>query len=558
MPIIVTRPDGTLQEGLWAKVGPPGITMHGCLNDDSDLTYIEVNQRVQTDAEIAKLTIQDFDVPDGAKIFAVRSRIRVQKIQATPEDPDPPTPHPHCGFHMHGFIGLLIEFIFRILFGFRCPRKPPKPDPTEPPDPPEWTTVELSYYLEQPGGGEWTEQSFNDFFVSMGRTDTDDVVLRVSEILVDLDYNERPSVTPNGPVGPLVDITLPTIQWLYEDPESDKQQAFRVRIFTDDVYTAPSFDPETAVAFDETAQSPIADGDGWIKGEDVFWGVNRDHPNGTYRAYVQVEQVWSGIGRHFSEWNYWQWVQDVPGPPEPLLTATYEPDLNRVRLDLHEGGPSPATDTYNLEFSDNLGVTWALVRNGLQVDIDDVRDSRIYDYEAPSGRLRLYRGAAYRILNSIMVTSGYSNEASAIPLTDDWWLKDPLVPALNIRLWVHEHSSKRPRSRGVFSPLVSDLNRQARKIIVSGPQYGWEGDLTAVFIPEDDGTEDSWEKFQVINDPGRVLLLQAPNGEQWYVSLGDLDQSQWGMRWNDTQYRKIGIPWTETYAPRSADTGEKR
>lgn len=552
MPVITVRPDGTLSEGVWAKVGPPGITMHQCLNDDSDLTYIEVNRRVQTDDEIAKLSIQDFDLPDNAKIFAVRSKVRVQKIQATTDNPNPPTPQPGCGFHRHGFLEDLILFIFFLIFHFRCPRKPPPTNPTDPPVPPEWTTMELGYYTEQPGGGEWTEDTFNDFFVSLSRSDSEDVTLRISGVWVDLDYNEAPVVTPNGPVGPLVDITLPSSTWQYEDAESDKQAEYWVRNFSSDVYTDPNFDPAVSLAFDETT-------DGWTKGEQTFWTANRDHPNGTYRTYVKVRQQWSGIGTHESAWGFWQWIQDVPGPPEPTLTATVELDLNRVRLDLHEGGSSPATDTYNIEFSDNLGATYALLRNGRHVDTDDVRDSTVYDYAAPANRKRVYRGAAFRVLNSLLVTSGFSNIAEATPTVDRWWLKDLQAPSSNMPLWVIDMTREEPVSQGKWYPLVADENGKGLAIIKTGVRFGEEGVLTLGFFRDRvTGEEDSWNQFRTIKNSGRTLLLQAPNNEQWNVGLGKITYKPWRISQNKTKYRVITIPYTETYEPPDLTTGTKR
>lgn len=554
MPVVTTRADGTLQLGAASIVGPVGMSAHNALNDDNDVTYIEFagGRPVVLDDEILKLSIQDFDVPDGAKIFAVRTRIRVQKIAGTPEDPKPPPPRPHCGFHRHGFLFELIEFIFRILFGFRCPTKPPPPNPTDPPLPPEWTTVELSYYTEQPGGGEWTEQTFDDFFVSLGRTDSETSVLRISELYVDLDYNEQPLVAVTGPVGPLVDITLPTVTWTYLDPESDKQQMYWVRCFENSVYEGVGFDPATSTAFDETL-------DGWWKGEDTFWTVSRDFPNGVYRAYVKTRQVWSGIGNHESEWAYWQWTQDVPGPPSPTLVATYEPDLNRVRLDLHEGGPSPATDTYDIEYSDNLAVSFQLVRNGAKVDIDDQRDSLVYDYEAPLNTTRIYRAAAYRVLNSILVTSGYSNYAEVTPQTDDWWLKDPVAPGLNCVVRVFADSPARPRSYGKFMPLVGSEadGRQARAVVVSGPRYGLQGTMSFVFIPDANGTETSWNKFNLLLDTGRTLLLQYITGEQHYIALADDLKWEWLPRYNHVYYRIATVSYVEVDPP-TAGTGSVR
>jgi len=552
MPIVTVRPDGTISPGVWNVVGPPGTLPHQALNDDNDLTWLEVpgGKAVLTDGEIAKFSIQDFDVPDNAKIFAVRTRVRVQKIQGTPDNPNPPQPRPGCGFHRHGFLFDLIRFIFRILFSFLCPRKPPPPgsNPGDPPTPPEWATVELSYYTEQPGGGEWTEQSFTDFFVSLFRADAEATALRIGEIWVDLDYNEAPQVTVTGPVGPLVDITLPTVTWDYIDPESDKQLQYWVRIFTEDVYTGSEFDPETSVPFDE---SGVPD-NGWLIGEDTFWTTTRDHPNGAYRAYVKARQVWGGIGTHESAWAYHQWLQDVPGPPQPTLTATYEPTLHRVRLDLHEGGPTPATDTYDIFCSDNLGVTWDLVRDGSKVDIDDQRDSLIYDYEAPSNRVRLYRASAFRILNSILVTSGYSNEAQATPRSDKWWLKDIVMPALNMTLNVHDLQQSYPAGVGVYEPLMAtdESGRESRAVVVSGPVSGVRAKMVMTFRGAIDGTEPAWDNFHQLRKTRRTLLLQYPTGEQHFINLlGDLDGGKWAIRNNRVKFRQPSISWVEVDEP---------
>jgi len=551
MPIITVRPDATLQKGVWDIVGPVGAAAHQVVNDDNDLTWLEVPglKQVLNDADICKLSIQDFDIPTGAKIFAVRARARVEKIVATPDNPNPPTPRPGCGFHRHGFLEDLLRFIFVILMLFFCPRKPVPPGGTDPGDPPlpaEWGNVDLQYYLEQPGGGEWTEESFNDFFVSLFRSDVEDVTLRFGEVWVDLEYNEQPVVTVTGPVGPLTDITLPTTTWEFVDPEGDSQAAFWWRSFDEATYTAPDFDPATAVAFDETPRPDLNDG-GWVLGADTFWTARRDHPNGNYRAYVKTKQVWKGIGSHESEWAYHQWAQEVPGPPSPSLSATFEPDLDRVRLDLHEGGSSPATDTYDIFYSDDLAYTWELVRDGSKVDIDAVRDSTIYDYEAPHNKVRLYRAQAFRVLNSILVTSGYSNEVSVIARIDGFRLKDLVVPALSMRLNVHDLSWQAVDAVGVVYPLTSTdpAGREARAIALVGPEYGVKAKMVLTFR-----TDAEYDAFMQLKHTRRQLFLQYPTGEQHYIQLlGDMDSGKWIMKGDQNKLRQPSISWVDVDKP---------
>lgn len=531
MPVLTKRLNSTVQLGTWTVVGAGGVG-HAALSDESDATYVQNINRCELDNQVAIFGIEDIDIPDGAKIFSVRTRVRVEKVT-------PPfgIPSPICliFFVKKIIIAALtvnVPKLLRIIFWFRCP----KPAPTV-----TWETQTLGYYLEDPEGKEWTEDSFNDFEVRLGRSNSG-ANLKVSAVYVDLDYNTRPTVSVTGPATTITGTTRPEITWAYSDAEGDPQQAWRVKIFTAEQYGAGGFDPETTAAFTES---------GWVNGSDLTWTANRDLPNGTYRAYTMVEQVWSGLGQHRSTWTSIQWTQNVPGPPNPILDAIYEPDLNRVRINLTKGGISPPTDTYNIEYSDNLGVTWAFLRNGVQVAPDGTGVATVYDYEAPLNRVRQYRSQGYRILGTIKVSSDFSNIAEATPRSHDWWLKDPAVPALNTTLPVATDAPARPRNLGEFAPLVAE-GAEGRKIVVAGPRFGVEGTLGLIFArgdSADDGPGSRWAKFNSLQVTGRVLLLQYPTGEQHYIALRADLTWVWDIRGTDVYYRRASIGYVEVEAP---------
>lgn len=522
MPVTTVRPNTSIQTGSWTIVGGGGV-LHTALSDNSDASYIQNAARCRLPTQLAKVGIADVSLPTGAKIFSVRVRIRTERITGV-------TIQPQCILVL---IQKIIELaftvnitrIFQFIFGFFAPRSTTA----------GWTTTDLAYYTEQPAGGEWTQASFNAFEVNLGRESVGGN-LRVAEVYVDVDYNERPVVAATAPTGSVTTTTRPTVTWTYTDPEQDRQQAYQVRVFTAAQYGAAGFDPAVSKA---TCES------GWLKGEDLSWTVDPDIVNGSYRAYVQAEQVWGGVGQHVSVMSFAAWTQAVPGPGVPLLTATYEEPLNRVRLDLDDG-PAPATETYDVQYSDDAGLNWSFVRAARQVVAPGGGAITLYDYAAPLNRVRQYRVQAFRTLGSVKVGSDFSVVASATPRSSRFWLKDPLAPTLNMVLPLGNDEFAAPRSEGVFKPLVAD-GRAARAVVVSGPVYGREGSWELLFPGQQGGT--AWAAFAAIRESGRVLLWQLPTGDQYYVSLtGDLSTT-WGLRGPVTRWRRAKIDYTEVVAP---------
>lgn len=529
MPVLTLRPDSTIQLGSFTVVGAGGDA-DLALRDNTDTTYVQLITRCRLDTQVLKVGVDDISLPTGAKISSVRTRIRIQTVTGFA------TPQPRCLFWFRcrkprNIIVAIILLIFKILFGWKCPKKTTT----------QFVEQELEYLPLDPEGVEWTVDSFNDFEVHLGRDDSDNNPLRISEVYVDVDYNQRPVGTAVAPTGTITDNTLPTVQWTYSDPESDRQQASQVRVFNDEQYNAVGFDPLVSPAFAES---------GWILGEDLSWLLNRHLPNNQYRAYVQVEQVWSGVGTHRSVTSFVSWTQAVPGPPTPLLAGAFEDDLNRVRLEVTPGGPSPVTVSFNIEASFNAGVDWELIRGGVQLAANGTSTVTLYHDEAPTNILVQYRATAFRELNGIRVGSDLSATEEVVTSAAVFWLKDPLNPVLNSPLPVAKEGNlplSRPRSQGVFAPLVAE-GVEAFKIVVTGPQYGIEGQVHLIFTVRD--ATDLWAAFNRLYQPGRTLLLQFPNdGEQHYVALGADLSWEWMLRGNNVRYRRASVSLVEVDKP---------
>lgn len=543
MPIQTLRPDGNIQPGKWTIVGPAGTTLWGALADDNDATYASCTVLAQLDTEIGKVSLTDISLPAGSKIFSVGMRARVKQVAPSGGGgTNPPNPPPHCIFFwiqeiIYDILTREISKLFHCIFDFPCPRPKPPPTPVDPTPPPDWEDVTLAQYLQQPAGGEWTVDSFNNFIFGFGRDAATDPAY-IAGVYVDINFNTAPVVTPTGPTASVTDTTTPTATWLYADQESDPQESWIVRVFSEDQYTDPSFDPETSPAFSES---------GWQVGQDLSWTIDRDCPNGNWRAYMQVQQQWAGIGNHRSAWAMTQWAQSIPGPPEPHLDGNYEPDQNRIRLDLTEGGPSPATISYNLYYSDNSGISWDYVRGGYQITTGSGGVAEVFDIEAPVDRSRWYQAQAFRQLGSLRVASGFSNIVQVMPQSDDFWFKDMTIPSNSMVVPIKYDDYKLTRDQGLFRPIVAE-GTDAYVIPINGPVYGREGTFTIVVTERD--PDWWWDQLEGLWRNGNTILYQLPNAEQYYIQFGkDWKISDWLIDKQQVRYRFVDVDYVEVQKP---------
>lgn len=617
MAILVMRPNSTVQNGSWVKT-PSGGTLHGILSDNSDATFVVLNGKTLIQSALGIVDFADIvagvDIPAGAKILSMRARARA--YQVTPPSGSSFSYDPVRFYFqfveqvIHDVVTGNYAALFRHIFGFNAPNQPPGAVS------PTWSDLTFVTFLESPSGGEWTVEKINATKFFLGRIDNNPYSspAKMSEIYMDVEYNEAPTVAVNGPTevrtitdgvttnasttltsatanftsndvgasvtgsgipalttiasrtnsttvvlsaaatatatGVSVTITRnvitattrPLVTFDYSDPENDPQSAFRAKVFTQTQVDGATFQVEATTPFTQVD---------WVAGQDEQWLVNRDLPNDDYVVYVQVRQLWRGTGEHRSEWGSYAWTQAVPGPPAPILTATANTITNWIQLDMTPSSGSPATETYNVEYSDNSGLTWQLIRNGFQILADGVTfNATVYDYEAPLNVARWYRAAGYRTITSIKVAGDFSNIEMCTAYSTKFWLKDPASPALNMPIVVYDDKPKQQRSQGVFAPL-SAAGVDAFKIVVSGPRYGIEGTMTLVFVGTDDAS--GFTSFNDLVSSGRTLLIQYPTGEQHYIRIGSEVSQEWGLRTNRVHYRKATFDYFEVVKP--DDTG---
>lgn len=531
--------------------------------------------------DIANLTSSD--IPDDCAIKAVTLRAKVLQvapsggssfltdiIRFTGEIVETVITDP-----LQGLGDFLSEF-FRHLFSFPCPTPPGGASAT-------WQTVTIKTYTGSPAGSNWTRDLVNSQTWRIGRSDLSAQLSKLSEFYIDVEFNHAPVLTILGPtetrvfadgvtatnttltsataaftskdvgatvtgagipanttiltVNSATNVTLsaattasasgvsvtltravittttrPIFTISYTDTESDPQAAVAFRVFTAAQAAAPSFNVDTTPPY---AASP---GDlNWILGTSNQWLCNRDLPNGDYVVYSRAKQQWDGP-ELLSQWDAYNFTIAVQGPPVPILTATPNPALNSVQLDLIPTATpgAPAVETYNIYSSDDSGNSWQLIWGGWQVPASAIDGSAVrVDYLAPLNQNRWYKALAYATVGLIKVASDESNIAKAVPTYHEFAIKDPYAPSLNQPIgWMDDDPSEEG-AQGIHIPLVANGDK-AYPIVVDGPLQGITGDSKLLFIDPDD---ESWKKWKAIRAQRHTLLLQYPNGEQYWVRL---------------------------------------
>lgn len=479
MGIATLRPDATVQEGSWVRTDAGGsLDADDVLRDDLDASYLS-RSMIQSVFNRAIVGLQTVAIPGGAKIKAIRSKVRMaqasgpvpDRVHVTIEDP---------GTDINSW---QVDSL----------------DAT--------TTTPADYlggwYAARPSNlGIWTVAAINALQHGYRRGSPDGVALYLYATYLEVDYNEQPVATVTAPAeGGTSNTTRPTVTWTYSDPEADPQEFYQVKIFSATQYGAGGFDPETSAATWDSGKTSSA-------ATSVAIGV--DLINGTtYRAYVKVWQPAVSGQEHTSAWDFNQFTVSITPPPVPTLSATFESASNRIKLDVTKGTPdTPTVDYFIVESTDDAGTTWKAVRGGTQL-VPTGATTTLYDYEAPPAATRGYRARAVDTgTGQIAASDPTSTQNVAVSLTG-WWLKDPIDPARNMEVPLKRpHNQSRAERAALFAPLgrltpviVSDTTvgaRQGRMVFVEDL-----ADLTALYK---------------LLDSQRVLLLQGKNA-QWYLRV---------------------------------------
>jgi len=533
---VTLRPNSTQQLGSWTVVG--AANAHTALSDNTDTTYVQLVPRCRTNDQVLRVGFPAPTPPAGAQIFSVAVRRRVQTVV-------PPAPQPQCSHWFRcnspslvGLVTTLVVDLLRFFFWSRCPQQPTS----------VWIEETLPAQLTDPNGNPWTVAgSFSPFYYDLGRDDTNANPLRISEVYIDVTYIQQSTITVTAPTGTITATCRPTATWTYASPDSLPQAASQVAVYTAAQVAAGGF---------QAFVTPPLQQSGWVLGESLQWTLAADLVNGSYYAYVQVSQQWTGPGSFVSGVASTNWTQSISGAPVAVLqTAAFDATYNRVQLVMLPSSSSPTTYAYAVQVSRDLGATWGPVRGGLLIAATGMTPLTLYDHEAPLNQASQYRVLSYGQTGSLLFpASAFSSTLSVTPFSEGHWLKDPLNPLLNSPLPVLYLGDTvvQKKVQGTFEPLSGGAF--AQKIVVNGPMYGIEGTLNLIFHHKQAG--DLFAAFQALESSRHILLLQSPTGEQHYIALGPgASGSDKTWMWdiipgtNQVKYRKLTVSYTETAAP---------
>lgn len=514
---ISVQPSSCPQPGSWAPVG--ALTPWQAVSDGFDTTYVQVTAGgCRLDSQVLRLGFPAINIPQGAKVYSVGLRRRVQSVVVG-------YPIPSCLHWLRCVVGDIAVAgqalqVYKTFFSSPCPTHPTAN---------AWVTESLGTYVIGPDGRPWDvarNLAAGNFFYDVGRGD--DVAglfhwlhssLLISEVYLDVTYQQVSTVTVTGPSGVTSD-TQPTVQWTYYSADSAPQQAFQVAIYT--------LAQTQATAFVPFVTTPIDGTNGWTLGEDQQWPLNIDLTNGQYVAYVQAQSKWGGPTPFYSSQGSITWTRSASGPPPaPVLSsAVFDAANNRIGLTFHPSGASPTTTSYTVQASRDGGQSWLAIPSLSYLPANGMTPVVAYDEVAPLNQSSQYRVISYGG-TPLQASSGTSGVRSVTPQDNRFWLKYPANPLLNTVLPVAAPKQSdtgikvtKRRMQGTFQ-LLGGPSSQVLPFVVSGPTYGDEYEIELIFIQGDPNYPMTlWPAVDELDRTGGVLLLQKPDGAQLWVVTG--------------------------------------
>lgn len=525
------RPNSTPQVGTVATVTGGGGVAHVALSDNSDASYVQLTARCRTDAQVLRVGFPTPTPPAGSKVLSVGLRLRVFTVAAA-------APQPVLNHWFRCFEGL------PLIYGEVVPPKKRFFSSLCPTDPVggTWSTVSLGAQITAPSGNAWdVTTNLANFTYDIGRGDDLGGNHRISEVYLDVTYQQISTVTVTGPSGTVAS-TRPTITWTYSSPDSQPQQSYQVLIYTAAQVGLLGFAPFVT--------TPIQDS-GLTLGEDLQWTLDDDLPDGTYYAYVRANSKWSGVGDFPTAIASTSWTRTVsvggggqPAAAQPpnavLSSATFDAANNRVALTMVPSSSSPTTAAYTVQVSRDGG-PWGTIPSLTLIPAAGMTPVTAYDYVAPISKVSQYRVLSYSQSSGLYVAAaGTSGTLSVTPTSPYWWAKDPTNWLLNTILPVivdgkGEGKPNKVNRRGVsgtFEPLSG--NGTVPPIVVGGPYYGESGTLELRFHLNQ--AADYWPAYDALEQSGHTVLLQKPFGDQVWVQLSAGANSQ------DTQLTYDVVP----------------
>jgi hypothetical protein len=412
--VTTLRPNSTSQIGSGGGTSAVGGTASAVLSDNLDTTYVQIASLCRLDSQVIRIGFPTPTIPAGAKVYSVGLRRRILSVVAGADQPV----SNHWFRTINGQIIVVGQSVLpkKQFFNSTCPTSPTTAT---------WIEEDLGTYVTGPGGAPWNvvdpttglAGNLVGLTYDMGRGDPSTTsVLKVSEVYLDITYQQLSSVTVTAPTGTIPD-TRPTVKWTYSSPDSQPQQAYNVAVYTAAQVAAVGFTPFTTVPIQSS---------GVTLGEDLQWTLNSDLTDGSYSAYVQSTSQWSGPGSFPTAVSSISWVRkaystaaappspSASGPPVPavLSSVVFDATNNRVGITVAPGAQPTVSPTGAGWNSGGTGTTT------LAVTPTAVGDCLVLATNLTSGTLTVASVAGGGVTTWLRVANSFVGSGSTI----DMWM----------------------------------------------------------------------------------------------------------------------------------------
>lgn len=392
------------------------------------------------------------------------------------------------------------------------------------------------WYQYAPDGNPWDQTRLNGIIAQF--TEYNDYVsgadARVTlwEAYVDVDVANQPTVTPSNPSTSAT--CYPTITWTYTDSDGDAQEYYQIKVFTSAQYGAVGFSASTSTAFYDSGQ--IYSGDNTAV-------VSTAMPADTYKVYVRAGKTVAG-SPFYSDWTTpsagaFTMAFGASTPTTPTLTASYVSSTNSVSLVATGAIYSAGTQTYQIQRSNDSGVTWSDVRTASASVPDGSYVVNVSDYEALRNNVAQYRVRSIGVVGANYFATVWSSVASTTISNDgNWWFKVLNTPSYNMGgLSVTNGISENvTETAGVFHPIG-----RTSTVVVANDVYGEDGNYNIILTNDAD-----YNLFYSIAVAQSKILVQDPYGTQKYVRF---NKRSWDMGGTSgRRMRQVKIDYVEVSA----------
>lgn len=478
MPVTTVRPDGV-------STGAANFTVTGAANaaaatnDNSDASFVRKSSAV-SGTQILALNFGTTTITSSQRVKRVRLRARVQTDNANGR--------------MDLMLGTRVSGISYFYTGFAVRGTVAIGEVTG------------AWFASSPDGAAWNQARIDA--VRAQFIEYRDAANRgyVYELYIDVDVASQPTISVSAPTGTITTSATPEVQWAYTDPDAADPQAFyEVKVYTAAQYGAGGFSPDTSTP---TWASGI------VPSSELGAVIAEPLLSGTYRAYVRVAKAINGEP-FWSAWGNSQFTLNLTPPPTVTVTAAWSASEGKATLDLAGGsaGGGFTSQYFQVQRSDDGGVTWDYIRNAEEVTVSGSFTAQVLDYEAPRGLTVRYRARSIGVSGEERIPSAWSSVIPQVLVTNDgtWWLKAVEDSSLNVGSLAAtgELSRKVEEPNTVFRPLGQNL-----PIVVAGLIGGIDGQLRLTTT-----TDANWADVEAVITHQGTLLVQDPLGRQQYIRI---------------------------------------